>query len=231
MLLPFAVVLAICLCVKDLSYPALRLRAAALGGLGQVGVSGGNHTCLPASATYQPTLGSSDDAWQGLYDSYYNHSSARWGAVVVRDRLERWLESTLRVEEASLRGRNATALWVQLVALQGKMCAAGNGSAGSSGGGGEGLLLCGAALRVRLDARNSSARAIVIHSYRDLVANATLLSNATADHAAPIFLREVLGGLQGCATNPRYELASHPLPLINYSSQVGANPPPLRSRR
>lgn len=45
----------------------------------------------------------SDSLFKDLYSDYYSHNRNRWGAFVVEDRLDKWIESTVRIHESALR--------------------------------------------------------------------------------------------------------------------------------
>jgi len=74
-------------------------------------------------------------------------------------------------------------------------------------------------------------RAITIRMYNGLNSNLTMMSNVTTDHAAPIFLKEIVPKLVGAGISvdkgsvdtprsPSYTLYSHPLPQANLMNQV-----------
>ncbi len=88
--------------------------------------------------------------------------------------------------------------------------------------------LCGAnpSIEIRLirskrEHSNEADRAITISMLNALAANLTMLSNVTTDHAAPIFLKEIVPQLIGAGLttdaiprSPSYTLFSHPLPQV-----------------
>jgi hypothetical protein len=95
--------------------------------------------------------------------------------------------------------------------------------------------------------RNSSSDdAIIVRSYEAMRSNVSMLSNVTTDHAAPVFLKEIVPAVYSSLLNismsrngsvqygdenrvrdvyrsssvPVYRLYSHPLPKINYTNQI-----------
>ena len=88
--------------------------------------------------------------------------------------------------------------------------------------------LCGAnpsieihLIRSKREHSNEVNRAITISMLNALAANLTMLTNVTTDHAAPIFLKEIVPQLVGAGLTadaipraPSYTLFSHPLPQV-----------------
>jgi ABC-type multidrug transport system ATPase subunit len=203
----------------------------------------------------------SDAMWQHLFDTYYSHARPRWAAFVVDDLVQRWVESTVVLDQGALRVDMAT-LQDAVRAVQESVCNStafmdsvdtknsysnDNNAGGIIGSNTSALLrgqadFCGGLPALRIDFLNSTAQygngSISITSYESVRSNVTLLSNVTTDHAAPIFLKEVVPAVytalqhssslnasteynnSGTPYAASYRLYSHPLPLANESSEV-----------
>jgi ABC-type multidrug transport system ATPase subunit len=288
MLFLAVVVLIIATVCKDIRYPKIEIAAHQLtNGLGEILLVPSSHSSnsiihdngnvslpvdqemewqrmLPTArvrALDTQTCANSDALWGHLYDEYYHHKDARWGAVVQEDALHHWFATRFlfplpqsaqgKVEHAS----NETELLLQQ--LHDDICSRNTSSVPHRRFVDENASFAidfcndqhpSYSLRVlrnypKVDsnqsvAGNGSDIMLELVQYVALQSDLTLLSNVSTDHAAPLFLKEVLSSLspnqdgkKHQATNSssnaqkappvaKYRLFSQPLPETNMISSV-----------
>ncbi len=183
----------------------------------------------------------SDDMWLLLRQEYYLHGSKnRWGSYVMDDIINDWFESSVTIEESSL-NVDIDVVFESIKQAGRHICGLDDDSIDTAMYQDDDIAyddkvnLCGPnpSIEIRLVhyKHHSNDRAITISMYNALNSNLTMMSNVTTDHAAPIFLKEIVPKLIGAGISvekggvdapraPTYTLYSHPLPQVNLMNQV-----------
>lgn len=186
----------------------------------------------------------SDDMWLLLRQDYYLHGSKnRWGSYVMDDIINDWFESSVTIEESSL-NVDIDVVFESIKEAGRHICGLDDDDTDSAiyedddVSNDDKVNLCGPnpSIEIRLvhykrSHSHGNERAITISMYNALNSNLTMMSNVTTDHAAPIFLKEIVPKLIGTGVNvekggidvtraPAYTLHSHPLPQVNLMNQV-----------
>lgn len=138
---------------------------------------------------------------------------------------------------------SAAQLYRRLIAAQNSNCDAAHEDDGTSSqstpnslSSARGLTFCNVAIELKPDDRGHQL--VVLSMHKTLTTNITLLTNVSSQHASPIYLKDmaddlffsltppvaVAAGGEAVAQSfaPPYQLYSHPLPGIRYSSPVYA---------
>ena len=252
LLLPFFVAYFLALGCRDISYPKVRITSANLHSIGEVPVSVGpsptplttttTTTTINRAAMESPLLNAtipkdmisilanlsitnwrgyinSDTLWNELYSEYYQHNKNRWGAVVINDYSSDWLESSLLINQNTMNLspliiKNELNTFCNSSDLNNNFCNE---------------------FSIQLQSSSSSNDdngmiSVIVASHQSITTNFTLLSNVTSDHAAPVFIKEVLAPIASIITDSamdnnvnrnitpiysQYDLFSYPLPNNN----------------
>jgi ABC-type multidrug transport system ATPase subunit len=162
--------------------------------------------------------------WEGSTDSsgleggmsadLMKHPADRWGAIVVDDKVERFIDTSIYIPSAALT-HSPDDIYKTATLAHKRICNESYDSYGQPESGRKesnaekgghrfwtlekSLFFCGSGAATRIGvARNYnmstglSSSALVVSSYASLSANVSLLCNTTAHHAAPIFLKEIV---------------------------------------
>jgi len=183
--------------------------------------SDGDRHGLAAHLFSQGSL-NSNDLWNVLSDEYFGHKENRIGAFVMNDVIPNWMQTTLYIEtnnphilfqgavDAINQGKPAKCLSVQKI--EDKEC-------------NSALLQA----RVSKQSIDGGENALVVSSTSPIVTGITFMTNITAMHSPPIFLKEVMPHVfsrnigshnLNLSTSPDYELRNYPLPTTNRLSSL-----------
>jgi ABC-type multidrug transport system ATPase subunit len=194
---------------------------------------------------------SSNKLWKDLFKQYYQHRNDRWCGFIVEDVIPDWIETSVTLNEVDFPTElhvNMTKAFEEIDRAKQHICNTSDiiyktpsDHTISS--------ICGSQLpSISIELANYSealsaydnhinisnfpSKQLTIRAYQSLVSNLTMLSNVTAHHASPIFLKEVVplvyASLMPEASSqlpinnliPAYQLFSHPLPVSNLSNEV-----------
>lgn len=226
-MLPFCVAYFLAIACRDISYPKVRITSDNFHSIGEVPIAAGcdgkqiNTTKLLSKlpeVSWEGKL-SSDELWNKLYEEYYQHSKTRWGAMVVDDFSPDWLESSLLINKSSMKLSPSV-----IVSELSKFC---NSSVSYR-------YFCDKVTVQQSylnesyiqDSHFTTVVGVTVASHEDISTNFTLMSNVTNDHAAPVFVKEILAPVvsivngdeilqQMSPSDPQYDLFSFPLPDSN----------------
>jgi hypothetical protein len=164
---------------------------------------------------------SSDELKVTLLDEYYSHRAPRFAAFVEDDYINDWIQSTIYLPQSALIVPSSVA-YGELKQEQSRACHQEPSSAACS-------------LQISLVMYGNES-GVQISNQQSLRANVTLLVNATSDHAAPVYLKELTPGVlmpverTNLHVLPAYELFNFPLPATSHTSAtylqrgfIGAN--------
>jgi ABC-type multidrug transport system ATPase subunit len=229
LILPFMVAYFLALGCRDISYPKVKITSDNFHSMGEVPISMGHrnndfdqsklYSVVP-QASWKGIL-NSDQLWNKLYEEYYQHTQNRWGAMVLNDVSPDWLETSLLINQGSMALPPA-----EVIDALGRFC---NSSISYQ-------RFCGAIV-IELENKthhnqvpdifNDAQIGVILKSHQGLTTNFTLMSNVTSDHAAPVFVKEILSLLASLVRHnvststeplsgaPQYDLYSFPLPESN----------------
>lgn len=203
---------------------------------------------IPTSSVDWRGKENSNKLWSELLQEYFQHDSQRWGAIVLDDVDNNWIESTIILDESDMKLAPRKA-FEELQSMHDELCGNSSTSPWSHVKNEESvkhllaseLTFCDSnpALSIKLNRNSSSDQDdqgwyLAVKSHQEMRSNFTLLSNVTSDHAAPVFLKEVLTPVhdaiwgsamlhnangtdrnQKVIETPIYRLFSFPLPESN----------------
>lgn len=243
---PFIVVFMVIFLCADVSYPSMELSSDSLGGIGHIKIgnifSNTKMTSAKRSTTHDspfvnydkfqvldkyyfnsiepsPAI-NSDKMMKELYSEYFKHRYDRWASFIVNDKVPKWLEGSILLNQSSMRipiniAKNTIDMALAIIC---------NGTSDISYETSAlnlstvesiintyyhvDFIQIGDCSELSFDVRyhsgltnNSIADTwnldlnggyLAIQAFEDLISNLTFMSNVTADHASPVFLKEMI---------------------------------------
>jgi hypothetical protein len=152
-----------------------------------------------------------------LDEQYHSHADDRFAAFTLGDTVEGWIENNIFVPAGHLDSAASTIETLQVT--QETICMDQPSS-----------IACQMGFTL---VQTNSSSFIKITTNESLMANYTLMANATSDHAGPVYLKELISPMLSASLSrkdPSYMLYSHPLPEFSHTDVamlkrgfVGAN--------